>query len=187
MLMKRKKDFFQWGVGQPSLIHFGNGIVALFYTEGTWYKTSTKCALYNLSDLNNIVWYETVTVSNTGLLQHNGSEDFLSNGDFAIDNDTLYVVCDVHPFGEGILSCVPVVSRVYMTDIDVNTFMDDLASCEWKVVKDLQEADRTHNNGFVRNPNGCLHENVVISTIGYEKTNFSESLYTYRLAKSEIN
>ena len=74
-----------------------------------------------------------------------------------------------------------------MTDIDVNTFMDDLASCEWKVVKDLQEADRTHNNGFVRNPNGCLHEDVVISTIGYEKTNFSESLYTYRLAKSEIN
>lgn len=182
-----KKDYFQWGVGQPSLINCGEGIVAVFYTEGTWNLTCTKCALYDLSDLNNIQYFDSATVSNSGLLQLDGiSQDFLSNGDFALSGSTLYVVCDTHPFGNGVLSCVPEVSKIYCTTIDISCFLSSLENCEWELLYEVSEGDKSHNNGLFRDERGYLFDGYVVTTVGYERSNFPSSLFTYRMKVVEF-
>lgn len=182
-----KKEYFQWGVGQPSIINLGEGIVAVFYTEGTWNLTCTKCAIYDLSDLNNIQFVDSTVVGDNGLLQSDGvSRDFLSNGDFALSGDTLYVVCDIHPFDEGVLSCVPSVSGIYRTTIEVDNFLTELENCEWELVYKIDEGDRNHNNGFVRDESGYLFDEYVITTVGCERGNFADSLFTYRMKVVEF-
>lgn len=176
-----KSNYFQWGVGQPSLISIGEGIVLLFYTEGTWCKTSTKCAMYDLSDLNNIVYYATVDVSNEGLLQRDGvTQDFLSNGDFALTDDRLYVVCDVHPFGDGVLNCVPRESKVYSTLVS-DDLLSSIENAEWVVEGTLSDFDRNHNCGLMRDVYGRLYDNFVIQSFGLESSDFVNSLWTYRM------
>lgn len=176
-----KGKYFQWGVGQPSLINIGKGYVLLFYTEGTYSLTSTKCALYNLSNLNDIKKLKIITVSNKGLLKEdNISEDFLSNGDFALKDNILYVVCDVHPFGNGILGNIPNIQKVYSMKID-GFLLEQISNKEWNLEYEINENQKNHNSGLVRNPYGYLYEKAVIETTSTELDTFLNSLWTYRL------
>ena len=169
---------FQWGVGQPSLINLdGNGHVVLFYTEGTYNLTSTKVSELDLSNLDN------PTILNTVVLSNDGTNDFISNGDFAISGNTLYMICDTHPFGSGMLDCVPSGSAVYSCIWDYS--VESLSSVTWVKIADVNNSTsgygRNHNCGLYRDVYGNLADTKCIYTSGEEKSDFASSLYTYRL------
>lgn len=171
-------DAFQWGVGQPSIISVdGAGTVLICYTSGTWNLTSQNASLWNLSDLNNPTCLGTVTVSNSG------TNDFISNADFAYSGGTLYLICDKHPFSPGTLSNVSDVSCVYSTNIniaDINAF----ASCTWQPVATIGVYSKNHNAAFFRDVFGNLASRNVLYTKADQLGTFSDSLWTYRLKKA---
>ncbi|MCQ2979473.1 MAG: hypothetical protein MJ245_06735 [Clostridia bacterium] len=170
---------FQWGVGQPSLLSLGNGLVLLFYTSGTYNLTSEKVALYDLSNLNNPVLLNSVTVTN------NGTGDFISNGDFSISGSEIYMVCDHHPYGGSVLSCIPDTSNIYSISLkdpnDANQILSDLQNGTWCYRSSLNGYRKNHNACFITYGNGVLASLNVIESIAEERSNFSDSLYTYRL------
>ena len=169
---------FQWGVGQPSLINIDdNGHVLLFYTEGAYNLTCTKVQELNLSNLDNIESLGTITLSN------NGTNDFISNADFAIDGNNLYMVCDTHPFGGNLLNCVPNTSNIYRCSWDGS--LSSLESVNWELVFSINPSktnfEKNHNCGLNRNEFGHLYNTNVVYTSGTEKDNFINSLSSYRL------
>ena len=169
---------FQWGVGQPSLINLdGAGHVLLFYTEGTYNLTCTKVQEWDLSNL------DTPTLITATNLSNNGTNDFISNADFALSNNTLYMVCDTHPFGGNLLNCVPDTSTIYSCARDGST--ESLNSVTWNKITSLDVNttgfQKNHNCGLYRTLQGTLASNKCIYTSASEKDNFIESLCTYRL------
>lgn len=183
----RHTDAFQWGVGQPSLLNIGNGFAAVFYTEGTWNLTSTKCAVYDLSNLNNPVYIDCTTVNNAGLTQiDDNSPDFMSNADFALSGTTMYVVCDTHPFGLGLLDCIPTVSKIYKTDIDIANLLGSLKTCMWDEVCRIDNASKNHNCCLSRTPEGLLAETSALYTSANEKSSYAASLWSYSIQKYDF-
>ena len=79
---------FQWGYGQPSLVSVDKkGQVLLFYTVGDGSSTYELVERWNLSDLNNPVMVSdgSKRVLTRGLKNLNGTQDYISNADFAYD------------------------------------------------------------------------------------------------------
>ena len=170
-------DIFQWGVGQPCLINIDKSSrVLLCYTQGTWNLTSEIAEIWNLSDLDNPVLESQVTVSN------NGTGDFISNAEFAYTGDSLYMLCDKHPFGGSVLSNIADSTNVYMTSVE----LDNLSNASWSLVKSISSMD----TGYAKNHNGCLIRDSfgwnydirqVMMTTASETNNFLTSLWTYSI------
>lgn len=170
------KDYFQWGVGQPSILSIdGKGNVLICYTQGTWNLTSQKASVWNLSDLNNPVCIGSCTVSNKG------TNDFISNADFAYNNGVMYLICDKHPFKSGVLSNIPDTSCIYYTKLDNIYEIDKLANCNWNPVAYISEYEKNHNTAFFRNLYGRLQSTNIVVTEAKQLKSFEDSLWTYRL------
>lgn len=172
-------NVFQWGVGQPSLINLdGKGMTLIFYTQGTYNLTSQIVELWDLSNLNNPTKLWKTTLSN------NGTNDFVSNADFVYENNILYMICDTHPFGEGILSNIPNKTNIYKTYISDFYATNSYVNCEWEYVysldKDSTSYEKNHNACFVRNKYGNYIGNYVAYSYAIEKEDFLNSLWTYR-------
>jgi hypothetical protein len=172
-------DVFQWGVGQPSLINLdGKGMTLIFYTQGTYNITSQIVELWDLSNLNNPTKLWKTTLSN------NGTNDFVSNADFVYENNILYMICDTHPFREGILSNVPNKTNVYKTHIKDFYDLNSFSNCFWEYVYSLDKIstsyEKNHNACFVRNKYGNYIGNYVAYSYAIEKEDFLNSLWTYR-------
>lgn len=177
------QNSFQWGVGQPSLINVGNNNVLIFYTKGTWNLTCEIVELWNLSDLNN-------PIKLGEAMMKNPNNNFISNADFALQGTTLYMVCDKHPFDNGILNNIPNESNIYRTNIDLNNIISSLQNCSWEQIfninSNITSHKRNHNIGFFKDSYGNLVQNSVLYTIGDEINDFSSSLYTYRLKRLDF-
>lgn len=168
---------FQWGVGQASLLSLGDGRAAVLYTQGGDGETVEMCRIYDLSNLNAPALEVSFTVSCGGM-----GGDYISNADFAFSDGYIYMVCDVHPFPDGVLDIVAAESAVYRTKADK---ISDLAGCEWELVSVIGEGQtgygRNHNAGFWRSGAGDLAKNVLFVTTATEGRTFAESLYSYRV------
>ena len=179
------KDCFQWGVGQPSLINLDNkGTTLIFYTQGTYNLTSQIVELWDLSNLNNPIQLWTTSLSNKG------TNDFISNADFVYKDNILYMTCDVHPFGNGILSNIPNKTNIYKTYINDIYNKNSFVDCKWEIVYTLDENTtsykKNHNTCFVRDKFGYYIDNYVCYSYAIEKNNFSNSLWTYRFKLKEF-
>lgn len=165
---------FQWGVGQASLVSIDNaGHILLFYTEGTYSSTSTKVMEIDASNLDNI---QVLSQSNVST---NGTNDFISNADFALSGNTLYMICDKHPFGGSVLSIVADASCVYSCEY---TSLDQVTwNKVYTVGSSVTGFTKNHNCGLCRDIYGHLAENSVVYTSASEFSDFSSSLYSYRL------
>lgn len=173
---------FQWGVGQPSLINLdGSGHVLLFYTEGTYDLTCTKVQEWDFSNLDAPILLSYNNVSNAG------TNDFISNADFALSGQTLYMICDTHPFGGNVLDCIPDSSCVYSCFWDGT--IESLSSVSWNKVYTVNQDNtgfpKNHNCGIYRTSSGGLSRNGVIYTAANENSDFLSSLCTYRLRHIE--
>lgn len=185
---------FQWGAGQPSLVSLdNNGKVALFYTEGTWNLTSEKVQVWDFINMDSPTLLYSGSVSNVGTVNQNGSQDFISNADFAWSGNTLYMVCDTHPFGGSVLDCVPTVSRVYAATISKEAVeAGGMESVTWSLVGEVSSSvtgrDKNHNCGVSRdsysNTAGGL---AVFYTGASELGNFADSLWSYRIYKMNLD
>lgn len=172
---KKHSDSFQWGVGQASLLQYGE-YTLVFYTKGTWNLTSTILEVWDLSNLDCPVQINKFTVSNKG------TSDFISNADFAFIDDYLYMICDKHPFAGYQLNIVADASKIYRTPIQEGIHV--LKNCVWEPVDELAEdntgSSKNHNACLVRNPAGKW-VNEVLYTSAVEKRSFLDSLWTYRI------
>lgn len=178
---------FQWGVGQPSLVSVDNsGTIAIFYTRGTWNLTSEIVEVYDLSNLDSPVNLGKATVSNSG------TGDFISNADFCYNTNTstLYMVSDVHPFSNGILSNIPSSSRVCSTIVNLSD-VESIANCNWSTIKYIDRSvtghARNHNAGFIRDSFGhtnCL-PSVLCSTADILTDDIS-SLWSYTFQRVDM-
>lgn len=172
------KSGFQWGVGQPSIMNLdGNGRVVIFYTEGTYNKTCTKAQEWDLSNLDAPQLLKSSDVTNVG------TGDFISNADFALSGNTLTMICDKHPFGGNLLNCVADASCVYTCTWDGN--VESLSSVSWTrmftVDSHATGFAKNHNCGLFRDLKGNLAKQSVMYTAASEKSDFLNSLCTYRL------
>lgn len=98
---KNASSGFQWGYGQPSLVSIDKkGKIMLFYTVGDGMRTYQRIAKLDASSLDEITpLEEEKEVLVQGLTNLNGTQDIISNADFAYDPDTnrIYMVKDDHP------------------------------------------------------------------------------------------
>lgn len=177
-------DTFQWGVGQPSAINMDeNGRILILYTRGTYNLTCEFAELYDLSDLNSPVKIGETVVNNV-------PDDFISNADFAISGNTIYMTCDSHPFRAGTLSNVADCSSVYAADIDVNDVIGSLSKCAWSRVYSVDASVsghmRNHNTGLFRDEYGRLSGRSILYTAADDLGSFSDSLWTYRLKRADF-
>jgi len=163
-----------WGVGQPCLIN-KDGNVILFYTSGTVSKTTTYAIRLNCSNLNNIGYLESCEIR---------VPDFhVSNADFAIEGDYLYITCDTHPFSGGNLNFISDAQSIYrtpFTSADLNTFSNN-----WELVARIGSETtghlKNHNAGFIRDGYGNLIYHGLLVTTGDDLgTDFLTNLWTYR-------
>ena len=174
-----KQNYFQWGIGQPSLLNY-NDYIIIFYTQGTWNLTSTIAEIWDLQDLNNPIKIDKFTISN------NGTNDFISNADFALKDNYIYMICDKHPFEGNVLNNIPNASYIYKTKMsDIN----DLKNCNWEYVENISLI----NSGYNKNHNTCLIKNnkgefqdSILYTSATEKNTFLNSLWTYRIKKYDL-
>lgn len=168
---------FQWGVGQPSMLCLDNGHIVIFYTEGTYDLTCTKAQEWDFSNLDSPILITQSVVAN------NGTGDFISNADFAMVGDMLYMVCDKHPFGGNVLNIVADESCIYSCSWKQN--VDDLGFISWDKVctisSDVTGYQKNHNCGLYRTLSGRLADNNVVYTATNEAVDFLSSLYQYRL------
>lgn len=177
-------DTFQWGVGQPSIINLdGNGKILVCYTKGTYDLTSEIAELWDLSNLNNPVKLGETTINNP-------NSDFISNADFALSGNTLYMICDTHPFDSGILSNVAHCSTVYRTEINISDIIGSLSGCSWtaeyEINQNISGHKRNHNAGLFRDSYGNLSSRSILYTVADEINDFSNSLFSYRLKRSDF-
>ena len=166
-----------WGTGQPSVISLDpNGRVVIFYTKGTSAKTCTKAQEWDLSNLDAPQLLGSSVVSDAGM------GDFISNADVAYSNGWLMMVCDRHPFGNGVLS-VAARSGIYSAAWDGN--ISSLASLSWQKEGEVSPEKtgyaKNHNCGLAKTLTGALAERTVVYTGASEKGTFLDSLCTYRL------
>lgn len=178
-------DGFQWGVGQSSVINLdGNGKVLLLYTKGEWNLLSEIAEVWDLSNLNNPVKLSETVISCAGM------GDCISNADFALQGNRIYMICDTHPFSGSFLSIVSDASSIYSTDIDLNNPTESLSCCEWTreyaIDSSVSSFMKNHNSGFVRDVYGNLYSREALVTTASEKNNFANSLFTYRLKKYQF-
>lgn len=175
------QDSFQWGVGQPSIINIDNkNKVLIFYTKGTFNKTCEMTSLWDFSDLNKPHRLWEVELSNKG------TNDFISNADFVFDETNLYMICDVHPFEEGVLSNIPTKSNIYKTKITDFYSEESFLNCNWEKIKTIDKNetsfDRNHNSSILRDEYGHFIDNTIIYSYAKEKEDFLNSLWTYRFS-----
>lgn len=174
-------DAFQWGVGQPSILSIdGNGNVLICYTQGKWNLTSQVASVWNLSDLNNPVCLGSTTISS------NGTNDFISNADFAYSNGTLFLICDKHPFSAGTLNNVSDTSAIYSASISSLSDLNAISNCTWTSVATIGNYDKNHNSAFFRDGYGNLYSRNVLTTKAEQLSTFTDSLWTYRLKNVEF-
>lgn len=169
-----------WGVGQPSLV-VKNGTTFLFYTQGTPTLTSTLCRQLNSNDLSSVNLSEPVTVRNM-------AGDFISNADFAVSGDELYMTCDTHVnymFPAGALSNISQTQSVYVTSW--NGDLGTLQSVSWNRVAAIGPGNtghnRNHNGCFIRDGAGNLAERAILVSTADEVGDFKSNLWTYRFQK----
>jgi hypothetical protein len=89
-----------WGVGQPSVTAVNEGHVLLFYTKGTSQLTGGFCMELDLNDMRDWKALSNKQLSNDGLINLDGSPDFLNNFDIAYDGtrDRFFAVREMHPY-----------------------------------------------------------------------------------------
>ena len=113
-------------------------------------------------------------------------DEIISNADFAFSDGVLYMVCDTHPFGGTILSCVPDASCIYSALWDDNT--QSLSNIKWEklftVGSQITGFAKNHNCGLYRDVYGGLAKNGVLVTLASEQNDFLNSLCTYRLGNT---
>jgi len=169
-----------WGVGQPSLLT-KNGKTFLFYTRGTTSLTSTLCRELISNDLTSVNLSQPVTVRNMG-------GDFISNADFAVSGDELYMTCDTHVnymFPAGALSNISQTQSIYVTSW--NGDLGDLQGVGWNRVAAIGPGNtghnRNHNGCFIRDGAGNLAERAILVSTADEVGDFKANLWTYRFQK----
>lgn len=112
--------------------------------------------------------------------------DFVSNGDFAVEGNTLYLTCDTHPFSGGALSFISDTQSVYAMSWD-RTF-DGLSNQSWSKVTGIGQSAtghaKNHNGGFCRDGCGNLtSHNLYVSTADELGSDYNTNLWTYRFMK----
>jgi len=161
------KDIFEWGVGQPSLLKTDEGVL-IFYTHGSIDGTYEYVELWDLHDLNEPVKLDGFTLSSKGV------NDFISNADFAFLNDTIYMICDKHPYTGN----VPKTSVIFKTSYD--SYLD-LKKCKWEKVKVINKANQNHNCSFVRDINNYLYHDMFLYTDSIGSKDWKENLFSYSI------
>ena len=162
-----------WGVGQPSLINY-NGNIFLFYTSGTASQTTTYVEQLDCSDLGN--------VQRLGKKHITCNYDYISNADFAYDDEMLYMTCDTHPFPSGALDFISAKQSVYCAPWDGS--LDSLESMSWDRIAQIGAGDtgheRNHNGCFSRDGYGRLASRTLYVSTADSIGSWSQNLYTYR-------
>lgn len=189
---------FQWGYGQPSLVSVDKkGQVLLFYTVGDGSSTYELVERWNLSDLNNPVMVSdgSKRVLTRGLKNLNGTQDYISNADFAYDTSSgrIYMIKDDHPSPEG--ANVSSSSTIYYLEEDFENpdfypgyTLFNVVGDAWNEMDkiDISNAGFTlnHNNGLVTDPYGWTLSTKSIDCV-YTAANYSASFWgtlgSYRL------
>ncbi len=170
-------SYFQWGVGQPSIVSVDHaGKVLMFYTKGTYNKTASYVRLCDFSNMNSPV------ISDEVYLSSSGTGDFLSNGDFAYTDGTLYMVCDHHPFAGGSLDYIANESAIYAASWTLSDQVSSLSNISWSRVGAINSSisgwERNHNCCFFRDPYGALAANMIYYT---HASSSGGGLWTYRI------
>lgn len=93
------------------------------------------------------------------------------------------MACDKHPFSGNILNNISDSTEIYICsfDGDINILQNTKWEKEFSINKTNTGYSKNHNSGFYKTLSGNLAENSIIYTSAIEESNFSESLWTYRL------
>ncbi len=179
------KDDFQWGVGQPSLISVDYlGKVLLFYTCGTYDTTSEKVSLWDFSDLDHPICIGTADIGEAYM------RNYISNADFAVKDDILYMICDLHPFSGVSLTNVADASMIYTAVFPELELLDEYEDIIWGaaylVDQDKTGYSKNHNACFIRDEYGRLSQSGILYTSATDYRNFAKSVYSYRIRRLDF-
>lgn len=170
-VVSANRDGF-WGVGQPSLLNIDNNIF-LFYTSGTRSKTTTYVELLDCSNLNDIKHINKTEITTP--------YDFISNADFAFEENALYMICDTHPFSGGNLNFISDKQTIYKMNWD-KTF--EGLNNSWEKYSEISNAQtgylKNHNACFTRDGSGRLLSKSAYVSIAKDIGSFTNNLWTYR-------
>lgn len=184
---------FQWGIGQPSLINLDEkGIVAIFYTYVPYNDIGAGFEVWDLSNMNEPKQLsERVRVSDKGLINLYGQPDFITNADFMLDGETLYMYVDTHPYSGKALQIVADETTVYKMDVDLSRLPQSIAGGQWVKVKAINQEltgfSKNHDVGFVRDWYG--HRNGMFEiayTSGVDHSDFLTALFSYTVQTLEL-
>jgi hypothetical protein len=148
-----------WGVGQPSATSVdGQGHLLLFFTKGDPQMTAGYRIEMNLSDMANPVIGAPLHLTDAGLKDINGNQDWFNNFDITYDptRDRFFAVRDVHPFPSNTPNFIS--TSVQIVSIAGGSVWG--GGGEWKVEGTLNAAvtgfPRNHNAGLLRTVYGIL-------------------------------
>ena len=188
----------QWGIGQPSIINIDKeGKILLFYTKHYRPSWGSVVERWNFRDLDNPVKEMSVDLTGHGLKQTTGLTDYVTNSDFAYDEQMkkIYVVGDVHPFNAFFPNNVPDLSRVASRSL---SFMetdvgDSINNFEWEELFFIDKAktqfDRNSNCAFYRDKYGHIIDRSNID-IAYSRAVAADTwnyFFTMRICRININ
>lgn len=176
---------FQWGVGQPSLVSQDKqGKVWLFYTKGDVDGTRLMVDVWNLSDLDSPVGVTRQKLSENGLKNLDGGNDFMNNADLIYDaaNNRFYASSDCHPNPTDTPNYISAHFRVnYFTPANSTSF----GSFTWSTLKQvgpvITEFVRNHNTGVLRDAYGHMTDDGYLTVFYTVSNTGNSSLWTYRI------
>lgn len=174
--------FFQWGVGQPSLVSIDKaGKAWLFYTRGDKNGTRVVFRECDLSSLDSPVMGAEKALSVNGLRNLDGGSDFMNNADLAYDpvKDRFYSASDCHPNPTTVPDYIAGSFRVnYMNGTG-------LTSGYWRTTATVgikeTGAPRNHNVGLARDEYGHLPQNGYLTVYYTVSETGNDSLWSYRI------
>ena len=179
--------FFQWGVGQPSLVSMDKaGKVWLFYTRGDKNGTRVVYRECDFSSLDSPTMGAEKTLSVNGLKNLDGGSDFMNNADLAYDpvNDRFYAASDCHPNPSDEPNYIAGSFRInYMNGTG-------LTSGYWRTTAIVGKAEtsfpRNHNVGLARDEYGHIQDSGYVTVYYTVSQTGATSLWSYRIYEYSI-
>ncbi len=177
---------FQWGYGQPALLSIDRASrVILAYTFGNGLRTGTIIERWDFSDLLNPVLEEERIMTERGLVNLLGGQDFANNADFIYDPETdrVYMVTEDHPhdseYPDFITTSLKVVF-MHGNGGEPGNVLFNPEGRSWNEIAKINHSvtgfDRNHNSGFLRDPYGWILESGTLP-VAYTSSNLSFSLW----------
>ncbi len=181
--MNPSVQVFQWGVGQPSLVSSDKkGKVWLFYTKGDAEGTRLVVDEWNLSSLDSPRGISRQELSENGLTNLKGENDFMNNADFLYDSENrrFFAVSDCHPNPNDTPNYISAHFRVNYFEKPSN-----FSSFTWKTLKQvgpvITEFSRNHNTGILRDAYGHMTDDRYLTVFYTVSDTGDSSLWSYRI------